>query len=412
MRFSIGLGFVLLAQFATLSCNGNKVALVWTDRPEFAIYGEYFNTAQNQYKVTTRYYDYPVSELERALDNPDIIVGSWLKNTATEAHFKPIDNLFGAKKLARSVFYAHLLAFGRIERNQYLLPVSFNAPAFIFSRRNSLEFSNPFTIGFDEVKTLSKAFNAENNGVFSRMGFSPLWSDDFLYTAAVLHGASFREGLPLTWDAPALDSSLTAVYDWTHEINTDNKAEEDFKFKYFFEPPEKLIQSGRILFSYIESDALFTLSEDLRRNLDFRWIAEKSVIPLSEDAVYMGMPKKGKAAKAAAAFINWFFQAETQQKLLEESRADRLAETVFGVCGGFSSLSAVTEQVFPRFYPGLLGRMPPSENLEPALSLPADWPALKDRIVLPYLHDRARKRNSYEVYPLEKRISDWQRVNR
>jgi hypothetical protein len=412
MRLFIGLGSALLALFITLSCGRNEVALIWTDCPEFAIYGEYFNTAQNQYKVTARFYEFPVSELEKTDDHPDIIVGSWLKNASTVAYFKTIDNLFGAKKLARSVFYSRLLSFGRIERNQYLLPVLFNAPAFIFAQRHEQEFSSPFTIGFDEVKTLSGAYNAENRGVFTRMGFSPLWSDEFLYATAVLFGASFREDSPLAWDAAALDYSMTFVYDWTQEINTNNQAEEDFRFKYFFEPPEKLIQSGRILFSYMESGALFTLSEDARHNLDFRWIAEKDKIPLTEGSVYMGIPKKGKSQKAAAAFINWFFQVETQQKLLEESKANRLNETVFGICGGFSSLSPVTEQIFPRFYPGLLGRMPPSEYLESADILPANWVTLKERIVLPYLHDRARKRESVDVYPLEKRISDWKRVNR
>ena len=411
MRFYIGFGAAFLLAVLSLSCGGNKVALIWTDRPEFAFYGEYFNTAQNRYKVEVRFFEFPAAELEKSDTCPDIIIGSWLKNVSTGANFKSIDSFFGAKKLSRSIFYPRLLAYGRIDRNQYLLPVSFNAPALIFAR-NEEDFSNPFTIGFDEIKDLGKSYNVENRGIYTRMGFSPLWSDDFLFITADLLGASFREASPLAWDAAALDRSMKFVFDWTHEVNTNNQMEEDFRFKYFFEPPEKLIQSGRILFSYMESSALFTLDEDSRNNLDFRWIAEENIIPLTEGSVYLGIPKKGKSQKAAAAFIYWFFQVETQQKLLEDSRINRLNETVFGICSGFSALSPVTEEIFPRFYPDLLGRMPPSEYLTPANSLPVNWITLKERIVLPYLHDRARKELNSEVYPLERRVTDWMRVNR
>ncbi|MDR3144862.1 MAG: hypothetical protein LBU21_01140, partial [Treponema sp.] len=33
-----------------------NIAVLWTDRPEFAIYAEYFNSSQDQYKIEVRYY--------------------------------------------------------------------------------------------------------------------------------------------------------------------------------------------------------------------------------------------------------------------------------------------------------------------------------------------------------------------
>ncbi|MDR0443888.1 MAG: hypothetical protein LBH44_10820 [Treponema sp.] len=408
MRFIKGF-VVLLTAFSFSSC-GNKTAQIWTDRPEFAMYGEFFNTAQNQYKVTVKYYDYPAAELEKTKNCPDIIVGSWLKNASTGANFKSLDNFFGAKKLSRNVFYQRLLAVGRIERNQYILPVSFNVPALIFSRNKEENFSNPFTIDFDEIKSLSKNFNIERSGDYTRMGFSPLWNDDFLFTAAKLFGASFTEAAPLAWDNAALDRSMNFVYDWTHEINTNNQAEEDFTFKYFFEPPAKLIQSGRILFSYMESNVIFTLPEESKNNLDFRWIAEQNRIPITEDAVFLGVPKNAKSTKAAEAFVLWFFKVDTQRRIMEECKTNRMNESVFGICGGFSAINSVTEQIFPKFYPDLLGRMPTSEFLTYPSILPANWITLKERVVLPYLHDRARKRN--ETNTLEKRIVDWLRMNK
>ena len=412
-RFIAGLFGLFCCTIVFLSsCNGNKTAIIWTDRPEFALYGEYFNAAQNQYKVTVRYFEFPEEELQKPGRAPDIIVGSWLKNSSTGALFRSLNNLFGAKKLSRDIFYPRLLAAGRIDRSQYLLPVSFNVPALIFTRETEKELSNPFTIGFDEIKNLSGPYNAVNRGAYTRMGFSPIWSDEFLLMTAFLFETSFREASPLAWNDDALSRSMDFIYKWTHEINTDNQAEEDFTFKYFIEPPEMLVKSKRILFSYMESDALFLLSEDRKNNLDFRWIMEQNKIPLTEGSVYLGIPKKGKSQSAAKAFIQWFFSIDSQRQLLEYTKADRINETVFGICGGFSAIGPVTEQIFPRFYPDLLGRMPPSEFLTPSGGLPRSWAVIKERVILPYLNDRARSDKPGEVYALEKRLSDWIRTNR
>lgn len=408
MRVYISLSFFLAALL--ISCGGNNVAQIWTDHPEFALYGEYFNTVQNKYKVTVRYFEYPVEELGKSNSTADIIVGSWLKNTSTRTYFKSLDNIFSAKKLSRSVFYPLLLAIGRIDRNQYLLPVSFNIPALIFSKDRERELSNSFTIGFDEIKELSKSYNTEAKGAYTRMGFSPLWNDNFLFTAAVLSGASFREASPLNWDSSALNYSIEYIYNWTHEINTNNQAEEDFTFKYFFEPPEKLIQSGRIFFSYMESRNFFTLSDVNRNNLDFRWITEQNRIPITEDMIFLGILKKAKSTRAAKAFIQWFFQPENQRLLLEYCRINRISQNVFGICDGFSALTPVTEQIFPHFYPELLGRMPPSEYLLPPNELPANWAVIKEKIILPYLAEESRSGNTGKN-SLEKQISDWVRMH-
>jgi ABC-type glycerol-3-phosphate transport system substrate-binding protein len=406
------LGAVLFAGAFFCSCSGNKTAIVWTDRPEFAFYGEYFNAAQDQYKVEVRYFDFPAGELKNAETYPDIAVGSWLKSASTRVFFKSLDSFFGDNKLAQNTFYPRLLAIGSIDRTQYLLPVSFNAPALVFAKDKGEQLSNPFIISFDEIKKLSKAYNIENNGTYTRMGFSPFWDDDFLFIVATLFDASFREAAPLAWDAAALEQAMNFINNWISEVNTNIQAEEDFTFKYFFDPPAKLAQSGRILFTHMNSDELFTLAEDQRNNLDFRWIAERNVIPLTEGSVYLGLIKKGKAPKAAAAFIRWFFQSETQRQILERSRASRMNETSFGIAGGFSALRPVTEQIFPQFYGSLLGHIPPGDFLSPANILPGNWMIIKERLILPYLRDQVRSRNREGTYPLERRIGDWQRVNK
>jgi hypothetical protein len=243
------------------------------------------------------------------------------------------------------------------------------------------------------------------------MGFSPAWDDQFLFITAVLFNSSFREAAPLAWDARALEQSMTFVRRWIAETNSDIQAVEDFSFKYFYDPPAKLVLSDRILFAYMESDTLFTLMDERRSDLDFRWIAENDAIPLIEGTVYYGIYKKGRAKKASAAFTRWFFEAETQRMLLERCRDNRVLETSFGIGGGFSALRHVTEQIFPRFYPILLGRMPPEDFLSPPNILPRNWTALKEKVILPYLHERIRREDRGDILPLERRIADWYRLN-
>jgi len=403
---------LIITALLFFSCDAEKTAIIWTDHPEFALYCESFNSSQNQYKIATRYFDYPADEIAKSQNTPDIVVGNWLNNSEAITYFKSLDNILGASKLSRAVFYQKLLNEGKIDKNQFLLPVSFNVPALVFSKGRDIELSNPFTIGFDEIKILSKNFNSEKNGVYTRMGFSPLWDNGFLYVVASLFGASFKEAEPFDWDRDALERSTDYIYNWTHEINTNNKAEEEFQYKYFVEPPEKLLQSGRILFTYMDSEKLFTLNEDYINNIDFRWIADNDKIPLSEASVYIGIPKKAKSVKAAEAFIQWFFKEETQRKLLETSEINYLNEDVFGICGGFSAVASVTEQIYPYFYPELLGRIPPSDFLTPANAFPVSWVKLKERVILPYLQDRTRVEQGNDSLNLEKRIYDWLRVNR
>jgi hypothetical protein len=388
-----------------------SAALLWTDRPEFALYAEYFNSSQNQYKVEIRYVSSLAQKLSDPKETPDILVGGWLKSAATRRQFKPLDRLFKRELLSKTAFYSRLLELGTIDGRQYLLPVSFNLPALVFTRANGQLLSNPFTVGFEEMKTLGAAHNREQNGVYSQMGFSPAWDSEFLYIAVSLCNADFQEGDPLAWDAEALDRAVGYIREWMH-ANAGVQGEDDFVFKYFYEPPVVLALSGRILFTYMSSEEFFTLPQERRANLDFRWIAEHDAIPLAEETVYYGKYKKGKAGKAADAFTRWFFCAETQELLLEISRNERLTETLFGISNGFSALRSVTEQVFPRFYPSLLGHIPPAGFLMPPRILPYNWTALKERVILPYLLEKIRAEDSAHVRDLEKQIADWYRVNR
>ena len=402
----------MVFSFFSCSSGNDTVAVLWTDKSEFAFYCGYFNTAQDKYKIEIQFYDSPAQKLKESDAHPDIIAGSWLKSASTRSLIKPLDNFFQDGTLSKNDFYSRLLSIGNFDEKQYLLPVSFNAPVVIFSRSNADLLSNPFIISFDEMKELGINYNTSTKGEYTKMGFSPLWDDNFLFLAAELMDVSFREGEPLEWDNESLEKAMNYIYDWIIEANGSIQAVEDFTFKYFSSPLAKLVLAQRIFFSSTGSDSYFTLEEDQRNKIDFRWLAEGDNILLDERSVYLGLTKKGRAANAANAFIEWFFNDDTQRFLLEESRKYRIMDTSFGICGGFSSLRMVTEKLFPQFYPNLLGHMLPEDFLSPSNVLPEDWPILKERVILPYLRERAKKPNDDAIYPLDKRILDWIRVNR
>jgi ABC-type glycerol-3-phosphate transport system substrate-binding protein len=408
-------GFFLigLLPLCLSACFESKTISLWTDRPEFAVYAEYFNSTQGEYQVETRYFESLPTELANSGVSPDIVAGNWIKNASTRVLFRPLDSLF-KKDMGqmKNSFYPHLLALGNIEGKQYLLPVSFNVPALVFALNNSYLLPNSFTVSLDEIKEVGKAYNTGNNGIYSRMGFSPSWNDDFLFITATLFNTSFREAAPLAWAPDALEQAMVYVRNWIEDANGGMRAEDDFVFKYFYDSPSNLALSGRILFAYMDSADLFTLPQEKRTNMDFRWIAEKNSIPLSEEAVYLGICKGGKAKKAAMAFAQWFFLEDTQRHLMEVSREKRLTDTFFGIGNGFSALRTVTEHIFPQFYPNLLGHMPPEDFLSPPNILPSSWMAIKERVILPYLHERIRSESRSNIRSLERRLSDWARLNR
>lgn len=421
-------GALLLATLAVAflgSCElfEPKVALLWTDRPEFFSYAETFNASQSVYKLEIEYRASPARALAQAKPGnkdeayPDLVAGSWLKGAATRVHFQPLDYLFEDLRLSEGAFYPRLLALGNIDGKQYLLPVSFNLPALLFSRKNTELVSDPFVLGPSRIRELGAAYNRERNGTYDRMGFSPRWGGTFLFTMASLQGAAFKEGSPIAWNGDALDKTVDYVRSWTTEANGSMAAEDDFEFKYLYDPAPKLAESGRVLFAYSTSDSFFTLGEETRGALDFRWIAEANAITVEEGATYIGLAKKGSSRAAAEAFLQWFYKSETQRALLEEAKKIRTTDASFGIAGGFSAIRSVTEQVFPQFYPGLLGHVPPADYLEPPNILPEDWATLRERVVIPYLMDRCsspagtEKGDGTGPYALQERLKEWYRQN-
>lgn len=416
MKFPVRFISILLSCAATAllfsGCPGkdNGITIIWTDQAEFASYAELFNSSQSRYRIVVEYKDNPSGALINATTLPDIVVGPWLKGEKTRSRLIPLDYLFTELRISSKQFYEPLLDLGSVRGRQYLLPVSFNLPSLIFSSDSRDLVTSDFSLSLDQIQSLARAYNAQKSGIYSRMGFSPRWNSEFLYNTAQLFNARFEEDTPLfSWNQSSLDDAVQYLRDWTRTVNTSATAEDDFEFKYLYDPPYKLVTKGKSLFSYMTSDELFVLPQDKIQNIDFRWITRNGQTPVKDNIIYLGVCRNAKHLESAEAFISWFYEEKNQKAMLERSRAMGTMDRTFGISGGFSALQTVNEKSFPLYYPSLLGHLPPTDDLAVPRILPNNWELCKEEIVIPFLVDAASAPPGKEgdVESLEHRIADW-----
>ncbi len=408
---------ILFSLFISVSCknssriNKTKPLIIWTDNPEIVSYVELFNSLHDNISAVAIYKQEAARSLPPTKDElvPDLVIASWLKNSMTRKYFAPLDYLFTEKSLNRSLFYKKIFEYGTINDKQYLIPVSFNLPTMIFSKKNELLIDSPHFLDLKQIKTNATKFNQKNqNGNITNMGYAPSWEEEFLYLVTKLYGTSYHEkGTSFIWNENAMEKAISEIKQWTITCNTDTTSEQNFQFRYLYMPNYKQIETDRSLFSYIPSNKLFMLTDDRLSEISFRWIEQDNKIPVEDDIITLGLYKKAEHTAQAEIFISWFMQVETQKLLIERTKNMKLDTVNFGIAGGFSSLRDVNEKYYPTFYRQLLGNMPPEEYLVLPNILPYRWESLKAHVIIPYLKDSTDTNSSKKNQSLETRISEW-----
>ena len=402
--------FLFTIFFAGCSLKRETLITIWTNIPEFTEYGELFNDTHGKKKVILVYKKNPSEAIASKAEKnpPDIAVGPWLRTDKTSRFFRSIDTIFDGNGITQSIFYPQLLEAGKIRQAYYLLPVSFNLPAVIFSRENAAAVEDNYTLSIEQIKAAGAAFNVQQkNGVYTRIGFAPQAGNSFLYFTAKAKGAQFREyKSSFTWNADKLSDAIAYLKNWSKTVNTSSEAERDFTYKYLSVPNFKRVTSGRTLFAYITSDALFSLTPEQSEMLDYRWIYDGNKIPIEDSFVTLGIPKGAKHPNAAYDFIVWFLSAETQRAILERKAKQNLDIHQFGIAGGFSSIKEVNEHILPLYKTMLLTNTPPTDMLGVPEKLPADWEIIKEQIIVPYLKDEVQNTGGAPVADLPSRITN------
>lgn len=365
--------------------------VIWTDQQLFVSYAELFNASQDEVKAVVLYKERPVDALPPAKDEqiPDIIVGSWLRNENSIHYFRPLDSLFGDELIDSSIFYPQLFQYGNQDDNQYFLPVSFNLPAVIFSKKHEDMIPEDFILTTDQIRDTAALFNKQNDsGIYTSMGFAPSWNPDFLYLIARLKETNFRPfNKNFLWNSESLEDTVSYIKYWTETYNTSVQAEQDYEFKYLYTPPIKQIISDSCLFAYTTSAQIFSSPEEDLQQIDFRWIHKDNNLPVEEDILLLGIYKKASNFLGAEAFISWLMKEETQQQIMNRMDSMNLNISHFGIAGGFSAIRSVNEIIFPQHYKTLLGNIPAAEYLQPPTPLPSQWKNIKNQIINPWIQD-------------------------
>ncbi len=395
--------------------NYKNTITIWTNQTAFIPYIEYFNLTHDDEKAIMVYKDNSNIDFSffDSSEKPDIIIESYIHSDKDVKHFKSLENLFIDKKLNPKTFYPQLLNLGSCNRRQYFLPVSFNLPVVIFSRKNKEYIKNNYSLSLEDISKIAGKFNKKNkSNMYTKMGFAPQWNSDFLYLCARFKGTDFHIlNNSFTWNEQSLNSTLTYLRNWTSTENTSSNDEQDFSFKYLYVPYYQQVNEGHCLFSYTTSNNLFMLSSNEMHKIDYRWIIENNKIPIEDSALMLGVYNKAPHKDAAETFILWFFKEKTQRELMKHVANLNLDTATFGIADGFSSIKSVNDKVFPAYYEALLTNVPESKYMQAPKHLPLNWESLKEKIVIPYLKDAVQAKDLSKVKNLKYRISDWKKQN-
>lgn len=349
---------------------------VWTSESSIVLYTAEWNKTHST-KISVLYKPFPLDELSTTRDPPDIIIGTWLRNKETKKEFYCLDKLFGKSALSplqSETFYEKVLDAGKIGREQYLLPISFNVPVVLLGE----ESKATQTI---DLEALKGHFMAQS-------------SDDFLYFFTKARSASYietakRKGdfLPFGYNGEALDKAISQLKTWAEAFGGVEK-EREFVYKWLRIPDEKKLTSGKAQFAYTTSDKVLPGEKTAFITID-------GELPIEDNLLMMGLLKRGNNKMGAMKVAEWFFKEDVQKSFVELAKNTNSDIKVFGVAGGYSSVKALNSGVFPR-----------NATFRTFEQKPRNWEALKRAVVIPYIKD-ALQSSDGKIFPMSARYNQW-----
>ena len=383
-----------IAIFLT-SCDqsANRVSTLWTNVPEAASFVEKFNASQQEWQILVEYKEDLSSVLTTPGRKADLVMARGLASSAVKDSLVPLDFLFDGGNLAKASFYRGILEAGQQGDHVKLLPVSFDLPVLVFSRKNTSGLPG-FSLDLPTVRDWNKRFDAgPNTSLRRKLSFSPRWGT-FGLTLLELEGANFREGFQgsLTWDSGTLDSTLSEYQKWPSpgwdKVN-------DFYRKYLVNDAAAPLASGRIQFFPSTLSAYLDRPWQERRDLDFRFVDQDGKVAASDNVVWTGIPASSLTRGAGEHFLAWLFQEKSQELLIQDARSGD--DRNFGLAQGLSALIAPNQGVLVKAFPEMGGRIPAQDQVSFWPGLPLDWNTLKTIVIRPWLDSSASSESTLSV---------------
>ena len=396
-------------------------AYMITNVPQAVFYAEQFNVQQKRYKIHC-IYEKNLEKIQQTNTRkkfPALIFGNHIFSEKVLPQLDDISYLFATLSISRRDFYESLLQSGLIQNRQLLLPVSFNIPLVIMPKNFDSAAMEPgaalepgVITQIQDLRVQSNSFIKKQKNEYTAIGFHPLWSDEAMYYLFKAFNSNFRVQKDLQWDQNNFNTALKYLKSWFDTDIITVPAVLDFKQKYEQIPPDLQLSLKKTQAWVISSKTYLLLDESRRSALKYSWLAHNNSIPVDDDAVFLGILSNGKSKDVAEAFIKWFYQYETQKKLMELNKLFRLDEIDFGIANGFSALIDVTEKVFPLYYKELLGKLPPKLMISTINVLPDNWQVFYKKFILPLVYEWL---SAEEIFNINERIaqeySKWKELN-
>ena len=375
-------------------------AYMITNIPQAVFYVEQFNVQNKRYKIHCIYEENldKLQESSARKKFPALILGNNILTNKIVPQLDDISYLFATLSISRRSFYESLLQSGMVKNRQLLLPVSFNIPIVIIQKNNaeSLKEQGVF-IKLSELKTLSNLSTVKQKNEFLSMGFHPLWSSEALNYFFKAFGVNFTQQNDLHWDTAKFFSAMCYLKAWFDDAKVTFSDIMTFKQKYEQIPADMQLSLNKTNAWVISSKKYLALDESRRSTLKTYWFAYENKIPVDDTAVFLGILSNGKSKDAAEAFIKWFYQIDTQKKLMEQLKLYRLDEIDFGIANGFSAIIDITEKVFPLYYKELLGKTPPKQMLASTSGVSKMWDNFFSKYIVPIINEWLAAEEPFDI---------------
>lgn len=331
---------------------------------------------------------------------PDLIIGENLQNSSIKSKMHNLNNLFNTSVPNEKNMNSALMPGIYFNEEKKILPLSFSLTSAVFNTNSKRINHRAPTIDLKTMRDSAVAFNQEQKS----RGYSPYWDKDFIFSILELFQSDFTSSASgtLIWQQDNIDFAINFMNEW-NDLNGGTEEMTSFDQKYLYDNRIKILKENRILFTTMNSSAFMMLSDSMRRDLDFLYISQNSMV-YPEDIIYGGISKKTSAFKASSDFLSWLIHEETQKTIIESSLKNKTGD--FAILGGFSSLNSVNNFILPQFYPRLTGKIPAPRYILPQTEKPVDFKPMKDTLITSWAIDKSEG----DPLDLSEALQKWEKL--
>jgi len=380
MRKSLTATLLLVLILLPSGCRKEqKHVEVYTDIPEAVILTDLFNSSQSEYTAHLRFISGD-QETDMNLAEQDILLTSDLYAEEYKSRLQNL-NFLRDTAFVRQL-YPELKAAGLYGTELRVIPLSAEIPVVYTGEDFSGDLKGLRIITREELEALSESHNRESDGNWTHLGFSPLWSDSFLF--AYISSLTDSYQTLLTDPGPARNAIAGELEEWIVRQNGGIEKDRNFDRKYRYIPDYRLIAEKRILFSLSDLSEYMLWPDSITGSLEFRYLAPEGKI-LPRNITSIGIPANSPNPEGAETFLRWLLEEQTWRRYLDSNI--RYRDEAFGILNGISACYPLNENLLTEYYPELTGWIPTPGDFGRIPRIPEQWNRISRELLLPHLKE-------------------------